>query len=79
MSKVDSRLQRVRLGELGESSAASRVDKVLECSRPSSMTVEHPKKSSHFCIQYSHALLLPLLVDQLALGYTTCYVLCWQN
>lgn len=78
MSKVDSRLQRIRLEGLGESRAASRVDKVLECSRPSIM-IEHPKKSSHFCIQDSPALLLPILVDQLALGYTTCYVLCWQN
>lgn len=76
MSKVDSRLQRIRLEELGASRAASRVDKVLECSRPSSMN-EHPKKSSHFCIQDSHARLLLILVDQLALGYTTCYVSCW--
>lgn len=79
MSTVDNGLQGLRSGELGESGAASRMDKVFEFSRPFNMTVEHPEKSLHFGIQDSHALLPFLLVDQLALGYAPCYVLRWQN
>lgn len=79
MSTVDNGLQGLRLGELGESGAASRMDKVLEFSRPFNMTAEHPEKSLHFGLQDSHVLLPHLLVDLLSLGYAPCYVLCWQN
>lgn len=79
MSTVDNGLQGLRLGDLGESGDASRVDKVLEFSRPFNMTVGHPEKSLHFGIQDSHALLPLPLVDQLALGYAPYCVLCWQN
>ena len=45
MSTVDNGLQGLRLGKLGESGPASRMDKVFEFSRPFNITVEHPEKS----------------------------------